>query len=189
MKARSAVGLAGSAIAAYVLVVRGALTLDLGVGRRTRPLGPLQLGIAAAPELVFDIIAAPYLGKTPRAMEAKLRVLDRGSDMVLAEHYTDAGLGLTTTTVETVRFERPYRISFRLLRGPVPYVRETFELAATAGGTALTYSGQIGGDFWRPGEWWTNAVARRWVRTVEASLAEVVKEAGRRAGTEVTELR
>ncbi len=56
----------------YVLVVRGALTLDLGIGRRTRPLGPLSRTIAAPPEVIFDIVAAPNLGRTPRAMRDKL---------------------------------------------------------------------------------------------------------------------
>jgi hypothetical protein len=31
-------------------------------------------------------------------------VLERSSDLVLAAHLTDVGWGLTTTTVETVRF-------------------------------------------------------------------------------------
>ena len=51
--------------------------------------------------------------------------------MVLAAHYTRSGR-LTTTTVETVRFERPERIWFRLLRGPVPHVLERFELDRTS---------------------------------------------------------
>jgi hypothetical protein len=55
-----------------LLLVRGALTLDLRIGRRTRRLGPLTERIAAPPETVFDVIAAPYLGKTPRAMKDKL---------------------------------------------------------------------------------------------------------------------
>ncbi len=57
--------------------------------------------------------------------------------MVLAAHFTTAGR-LTTTTVETVRFERPHRVSFRLLRGPVPHVVETYELRERAGGTDFT---------------------------------------------------
>src|SRR5258708_24923592 len=73
---------------AYYLVVTGKVTLDTGWGRRVRPLGPLTVEIAAPPPVVFDVIAAPYLGRTPRAMAAKLRVVDRGGDMVLAEHYT-----------------------------------------------------------------------------------------------------
>ncbi|MGH2886242.1 MAG: SRPBCC family protein, partial [Solirubrobacteraceae bacterium] len=114
-----AAGAATLAAGGYVLVVRGALTLDLGLGRRVRPLGPITRSIAAPREVVFDVIAGPYLGRTPRAMQAKLRVLERGSGMVLAAHFTSAGR-LTTTTVETVRFERPDRISFRVVRGPVP---------------------------------------------------------------------
>jgi len=118
----------GGAAVGYVLVVRGALTLDLGLGRRLRPLGPLRMSIAAPRETVFDVIAAPYLGRTPRALGAELDVVEHGSDMVLARHFTPLSAGLTATTVETVRFERPERVAFRLVRGPVPHVLETFEL-------------------------------------------------------------
>ena len=58
-----------------------------------RPLGPQQLEMAAPRELVFDVIAEPYLGRTPRALADKLRVLERGSDMVLAAHFTPVGGG------------------------------------------------------------------------------------------------
>ena len=164
----------------YALLVRGALTLDLGVGRRVRPLGPLDATIAAPREMVFDVIAAPYLGRTPRAMQDKLRVWERGSDMALAAHFTSA-TRLTTTTVETVRFERPHRISFRLVRGPVPHVVETFELHEAAGGTAVLYSGELGTDLWRLGSWWGDRVARPWERAVAQSLESIRAEAERRA--------
>src|SRR5216684_4531381 len=44
----------------YRLLASGALTIDLGVGRRTRPLGPLSWEIAAARETVFEVISGPY---------------------------------------------------------------------------------------------------------------------------------
>src|SRR5918998_4512768 len=116
---------AGSALATgAALVARAGLTLDIGIGRRLRPLGPIALYIAAPPEMVFDVIAAPYLGRTPRAMRGKLDVIERGTDLVLAAHHTELAHGLTVTTVETVHFERPHRISFRLVKGPVPHVLE-----------------------------------------------------------------
>src|SRR6516164_5763768 len=77
--------------AAYVLAARGALALDLGVGRQVRRLGPTVTVMRAAPEVVFEVIAAPYLGRTPRAMADSLRVLERGTDMVVAAHYTPIG--------------------------------------------------------------------------------------------------
>ena len=183
MKTRYALGLTtlGGAVT-YVLVAKGALTLDIGLGREVRPLGPIRLDISAPPEVVFDIIASPYLAKTPHAMEGKLGVLERGSDMVLAEHFTDVGWGLRATTTEVVRFERPSRISFRLVRGPVPLVTETFTLVeAPNGGTEFTYSGEIGADLWGLGTWWSNKVAGHWEKTVAASLADVTTEAERRA--------
>ena len=170
------------AAAAYALLVRGALTLDLGVGRRTRELGPIDLHVAAPRETVFDVIAAPYLKRTPRAMADKLDVLERGSDMVLAAHFTPLGAGMSATTVETVRFERPDLISFRLVRGPVPHVVETFELKeAPEGGTDFAYRGELGTDLWGAGAWWGERVARSWERTVEESLAGIRTEAERRA--------
>ena len=174
-----ALGAAGGA--GYVLTARGALTLDLGVGRRLRPLGPIRVRAAAPPEILFDVIAGPYLGKTPRAMRSKLDVLERGSDMVVAAHYTPAG-GLTATTVEAGRFERPHRISFRLLRGPVPHVLERFELQSSDGGTVLTYTGELGTDLWRLGQSWGSRVAPVWERAVERSLEAARAEAERRAG-------
>ncbi len=76
--------LASAAAGGYVLVVRGALTLDLGLGRRVRLLGPITRAIAAPRETGFNVIADPYLGRTPHAMRDKLHVLERSSDMVLA---------------------------------------------------------------------------------------------------------
>jgi hypothetical protein len=165
----------------YVLLVRGALTLDLGVGRRVRPLGPITRTIAAPVETVFDVIAAPYLGRTPRAMAHTLRVLERGTDMVAAAHFTKAG-GITATTVETVRFERPHRVSFRLLRGPVPHVVETYELRAIPQGTEFVYSGELGTDLWGLGRWWGDRVAAPWERAVAQSLEGIAAEAERLAG-------
>jgi len=130
--------LAGAATG-YLLVVRGALTLDLGLGRRICPLGPMRISIAAPRDTVFDVIAGPYLTKTPRAMRAKLDVLERGSDMALAAHFTSVAC-LTVTTVETIRFKRPELIAFRLLRGPVPHLTETFELHESDDGTELEYN-------------------------------------------------
>lgn len=166
--------------AGYGLVVKGALTLDLDLGRRVRPLGPIELVIGASPEIVFDAVAGPYM-RTPRAMQDKLQVWERSSEMVLAAHFTQVGR-LTTTTVETVRFERPHRITFRLLRGPVPHVTESYELReAPGGGTQLRYSGEMGADLWALGRWWADRVAAPWERTVEKSLQEVRVEAERRA--------
>jgi hypothetical protein len=175
---------AGAAAAGYVGLVTGACPLDLGLGRRVRPLSPQQLEMAAPRELVFDVIAEPYLGRTPRAVAEKLRVLEAGSDMVLAVHFTPLGgrLGLVAQTVETVRFTRPERVDFRLVRGPVPHVVEAFVLTEQpAGGTLLAYQGEIGADLWAVGQRWCDLVAGRWEQTVAASLAAVKAEAERRA--------
>jgi uncharacterized protein YndB with AHSA1/START domain len=178
---RGILGLLGAGAGGYALLVRGALTLDLGIGRRIRPLGPIERTIAAPPETVFDVIAGPYLDRTPRAMQDKLDVWERGSDMALAAHMTTTGR-ITTTTVETVRFERPHSISFRLLRGPVPHVVETYRLRPEPAGTAFTYSGELGTDLWGLGSWWGDRVAAPWERAVANSVDAIAAEAERREG-------
>ncbi|WP_245694692.1 SRPBCC family protein [Streptomyces abyssalis] len=172
----------GGVLAGYWGLVTGAMPLDVGVGRRTRPLGPQTVGIQAPREVVFDVIAQPYLGRATRAMREKVRVLERGSDMVLAAHFTPvAGGRLTATTVETVRFTRPEQVSFRLVRGPVPAVVESFQLTQHASGTQLEYRGEMETDGWVLGERWSQLVAARWEETVAASLTSVKEEAERRS--------
>jgi hypothetical protein len=63
-------------------------------------------------------------------------MIERGADLVLAAHHTPLASRLTVTTVETVRFERPRRVTFRLVKGPVPHVAERYELRPSATGTA-----------------------------------------------------
>jgi Polyketide cyclase / dehydrase and lipid transport len=167
----------------YYLVVTGKLTLDTGWGRRMRPLGPFGVDIAAPAETVFDVIAAPYVGKTPRAMAGKLKVLERGTDLVLAEHYTPVHGGrLTATTLETVSFDRPRRVSFRLVRGPVPEITEEFTLTEDNGMTRLDYSGELGTDFGAVGQLWADQVAAAWQSAVRSSFKSIQGEAERRAG-------
>jgi len=182
MRTRMVAAIAGLA-GLCVQMVRGGLTLDLGIGRRVRPLGPQRVRMVAPREVVFDVIAEPYLRTTPRALADKLEVLERGSDLVLAAHFTALGWGLTTTTVETVRFERPERIAFRLVRGPVPHVLETFELRDVDGATDFEYRGELGTDLWALGQWWGARVARVWEETVAASIEAIRAEAERRAGS------
>ena len=182
MRIRALAWVTGGGILLWALVVRGSLAPDLGVGRRHRRLGPLMFRIAAPREVVVDVVSGPYLGRTPRALSRKLEVLERGEDVVLAAHYTRA-YGLTATTVETVRFEPPDRVHFRLVRGPVPHVLETFELRELDGETELEYTGELGTDLWLLGSLWGAAVARPWEATVAASLEAVRAEAERRTAS------
>lgn len=170
-----------SAAAGYLGLVTGAVPIDLGVGRRLRPLGPSTIVIRAPREVVFDVIAQPYLGRATRAIREKVRVLQAGSDMVLAAHRTPIRGRLVATTVETVRFTRPERVDFRLVRGPVPHVVEEFVLTERDGGTELTYRGELGTDLGPVGQWWGNLVAARWERAVADALDSVKTEAERRS--------
>src|SRR2546422_371790 len=55
-------------VAGYFGLVTGAVPIDLGIGRRIRPLRPLEVRISASRETVFNAIAAtwwPPPGKPP----------------------------------------------------------------------------------------------------------------------------
>lgn len=166
---------------AYLGLVTGAVPIDLGVGRRLRPLGPISIDVAAPRQVLFDVIAAPYGERPTRAMREKVQVLERGTDLVLAAHYTPIRGRLRATTVETVLLDPPRRFEFRLVRGPVPHVVETFDLQERDGGTRLIYTGELGTDLWALGEVWGRLVAKSWEATVRASLDAAKTEAERLA--------
>jgi hypothetical protein len=152
-----------------------------GWGRSYHRLGPLSVSIEAGRELVFDVIQAPYLGRQPRGSREEIEVLERGSDMVLAAHRTRVR-GITVVTVETVRFTPPERVDFRLVRGPVAFVLERFELREQEGGrTELVYEGRLGSDLWWLGRWWGRRVARTWDAVVAGSLDRIRAAAEERA--------
>jgi len=161
----------------YRRLVTGDLVMDLSIGRTIRPLGPIDSRIEAPRELVFDVIAAPYLASPPPSLVEKIQVLERSEGMVLAVHRTPVREGLVATTVETVRFERPGAIYFRLLRGPVPHVIERFELTEDEDATLFHYEGELGVDLWALGRWWGDLVARRWDAAVRGSVAEITRVA------------
>ncbi len=184
--------LAAVAIALALLSLRR-LTLDTGWGRRLRPLGPQVIRIGPPREIVFDLVRVPYLSATPpRELREKVQVIDRGGNLVLAAHRTTVGR-FTPTTVESVSLDRPGRVSFRLVRGPVPFVRETFVLVGLDDGAAteLTYSGEMGTDGRALGALWGRIVAGYWEATVTRSLAALAtaaetKTARRRARDQPT---
>jgi hypothetical protein len=165
----------------YRRLLAGDLVIDLSIGRSIRPLGPIDARIEAPRELVFDVIAAPYLGSPPSSLAEKIMVLERSDAMVLAAHRTPIDGGLVATTVETVRFERPSAIHFRLLRGPVPHVIERFQLSDDGDATLFHYEGELGTDLWAVGRWWGGLVARRWDEAVQGSVAEITRIAEERA--------
>jgi hypothetical protein len=88
---------------------------------------------------------------------------------------------LTAATLETVTFDRPHMIDFRLVRGPVPYITEQFALTGHDGGTRLDYSGELGTDFGVAGQWWAGRVAAAWEAAVRSSFRGIQAEAERRA--------
>jgi hypothetical protein len=179
----------GTACGTFILITRGRLVLDVGWGRSYFPLGPIEVQMAAPRELVFDVIQAGYSERAPAEVKRHIKVIERAGDLVVAEHRTPLKF-LDAITVESVRFERPSRVAFALLRGPVPHVHETFELLEREGVTTLTYQGTLGADLWLFGRWYGGSVVKpAWERVVAASLKTVKAQAearasaqGRRAG-------
>ncbi len=160
----------------------GRLTLDLGWGRSAHPLGPIEIAIDAPRDVVYDVVAAPYLGRTPRELRNELDVLELGSDLVVAAHHTQLSR-FTSTTVESVRFEPPERISFLLLRGVAPHVREEFSFEETDGGTTFCYHGELAMDFWILGRMAGRyLVAPTWERVVRRHMDQVKGIAEARGG-------
>jgi Polyketide cyclase / dehydrase and lipid transport len=141
----------------FLLLATGRLHLDLGWGRSIHQLGPITVRIGAPRELVFEIIAAPYTGRTPA--ESGIEVLARGNDLVVAAHHTRVHF-YTARTVEVIDFEPPTRVGFRHLTGPVPHAVEGFALEEFDGGTELRYAGELGIDFFVLGR----IAGRSWVR-------------------------
>jgi hypothetical protein len=179
--AAGAAGFAGSAYGTFMLMSRGRLALDVGWGRSYFPLGPIEVAMAAPRELVFDIIQGAYSERAPAEVKRHIKVTERAGDLVVAEHRTPLKY-LDAITVETVRFERPSRVTFALLRGPVPHVQETFELVEDDGVTTLTYEGTIGADLWLFGRWYGGAVVKpAWEKVVAGSLKSVKAQAEAKA--------
>jgi len=162
----------------FLLFAMGRLGLDLDWGRSRHELGPITIEIAAPVELVFEILEAPYVG---RARGEGIEVLARGEDMVVASHLTKVHF-YTARTVEVIELERPERIRFRHLHGPVPHALEAFELTGEGERTTLRYGGELGIDFFVLGR----VAGRRWVvpqweRVVRAHLEEVKERAEARS--------
>ena len=178
--ASTAAGVGAAIAGGYVGVVTGALAIDLGVGRRTRALRPQTVRVDTPREEVSTSSPPGTSLASPRPLRQDSR--DR------TRHRHGAGFPrtpvrgrLVATTVETVRFTRPERVDFRLVRGPVPHVVERFTLTATETGTTLNYEGELGCDLWRLGQLWGDLVAERWERAVATSLEVIKAEAERRA--------
>ena len=163
---------------AFLALAMGRLHLDLGWGRSLHRLGPIRMRIEAPRELVYEILSAPYVG---RARRKSIDVLVRGESLVVASHLTKVHF-YEARTVEAIDLERPARMRFRHLTGPVPYAIEEFRLEPEGEETELRYDGQLGIDFFVLGR----IAARRWVvpqwhRAVTEHLDAVKVQAEQRA--------
>ncbi len=174
----------GGVLSEALLISRGVLALDLGWGRSHHPLGPFDTWIDAPRDVVFEQIASPYLGRMPAAMRGKIEIIERSDDLVVARHRTTLPI-LDAVTVETVRFEPPTRVTFRLLRGPVPHVEEEFVLDEEGRGTRFTYRGTLAADLWALGRLYGGRiVAPTWERVVRSSMDEIKRASERRAAAQ-----
>jgi hypothetical protein len=159
----------------FLLLAMGRLHLDLGWGRSLHELGPITVPIAAPRELVFEIIAAPYLGRTPGG--SGIEVVARSDALVVATHHTKIHF-YTARTVEVLDFEPPTRVGFRHLTGPVPHAVEEFALEEIGEDTELRYAGELGIDFFVlgriAGRYW---VRPQWERVVREHLEDLKQRA------------
>jgi hypothetical protein len=159
----------------FLLLAMGRLHLDLGWGRSLHELGPITVRIAAPRELVFEIIAAPYLGRAPG--RSGIEVIARSDALVVATHYTKVHF-YTARTVEVIDLEPPKRVGFRHVTGPVPHAVEEFALEEVGEGTELRYAGELGIDFFGlgriAGRYW---VRPQWERVVREHLDDLRERA------------
>jgi hypothetical protein len=159
----------------FLLLAMGRIHLDLGWGRSIHELGPIEVAIRAPRHLVLELISAPYL--RPAAATPEIEVLARSGDLVVAAHYTKVHF-YTARTVETVEFDPPDRVSFKLLAGPVPHAVEHFILEERGGVTELRYGGELGIDFFflgrLAGRYWVKA---QWERAVRAHFDDLRERA------------
>ena len=169
--------------ALFLALAMGRLHLDLGLGRSLHQLGPINATIRAPREIVFEMIAAPYLG---RSSAPGIEVLARSEDLVVARHHTKVHL-YTAQTTEAIDFTPPTRVGFRHLSGPVPHALEEFALEETEAGTELRYSGEIGIDFFilgrMAGRYW---VRPQWERVVSDHIEDLKERAEARAARHET---
>lgn len=179
-----AVGVLGALLIAggagmFLLLAMGRLHLDLGWGRSFHELGPIEIQIAAPRDMVFEMISAPYLGRTPGT--SGIEVLARGQDLAVAVHHTKVHF-YNARTVEVIEFEGPARVGFRHLTGPVPHAVEQFALEEANGVTELRYGGEVGIDFFFlgriAGRYW---VRSQWERAVREHLEDLKERAELRA--------
>jgi hypothetical protein len=173
-----------STAALFLALAMGRLQLDLGFGRSFHKLGPMTITIRAPRELVFEIIAAPYLGRSSAG--TAIEVLARSKDLVVARHKTRVHF-YTAQTTELVDFTPPTRVGFRHLSGPVPHALEEFVLEEIDDAAELRYRGEIGIDFFILGRmaarYW---VRPQWERVVSAHIEELRERAEARAAFHAT---
>jgi hypothetical protein len=166
----------------FLLLAMGRLWLDLGWGRSVHALGPITIRIKAPRDLVFEMIKAPYMGRTPGG--SGIEVIARRDALVVAAHDTKVHF-YTARTVEVIEFEPPSRVGFRHLTGPVPYAVEQFALEASDGGTEIHYGGEVGIDFFvlgkLAGRYW---VRPQWERIVREHLEDLKDRAEQRAAAQ-----
>ena len=162
----------------FLALAMGRAHLDLGVGRSPHQLGPVITTIRAPRDLVFEIIAAPYLG---RSSVPGIEVLARSERLVVARHHTRVHF-YTAQTTEVIDFTPPWRVGFRHLSGPVPHALEEFVLEESDAGTELRYSGELGIDFYIlgriAGRYW---VRPQWERVVAAHIEDLRQRAEAKA--------
>ena len=98
--------------------------------------------INAPRELVYQTMSSFGRGKVKFDNNESSRVICRDGDTMIAEFITKAG-PFRYKSIEKVTLEKPERISFEHLSGPLAYVQEEFVFNDIDGNTELIHNGEF----------------------------------------------
>ena len=125
-------------------------------------LAQRRITIDAPRPLVFQLLSAFGRGHLPGDEGVSSSVMERDGNTLTVEFFTMEGKR-RYRTVEQITLFPPERITFRHLEGPLPHSSEEFRMEEVAGGTELSYQGDIQCRMpFLPGRGW--CVARFYVR-------------------------
>ncbi len=101
-----------------------------------------RIFINAPRELVYQTLSAFGRGKVKFDNNESSRVICRDGDTIIAEFVTKAG-PFRYKSIEKVTLEKPERIAFEHLSGPLAYVQEEFVFNDLDGNTELIHNGEF----------------------------------------------
>lgn len=106
-------------------------------------VGPVSIDIAAPPALVFQMLAA--IGQGAQTGGERAEILEQDGDEYVCDFWTrisiPVGRDRLVRTRERVTVQRPDRIHYEHLDGPVRGLQESIRVEDAPGGSRITYRG------------------------------------------------